>query len=156
MGVYQKRERVAKPSTHVSLRVQLPWLFSIVQLLEEAKQTASETFDQLKQKLFELVLEASAESIAGVKTPGAQKGTIRWYGSQPGVITLEDRRLRLKKPRLRDKDQGEVTIPAYTMLQENQALGAQLLNTMLRGVSTRQYEEVCRPWRCKWASAAPA
>ncbi|HMP17382.1 MAG TPA: hypothetical protein PKD72_10190 [Gemmatales bacterium] len=60
MGVYQKRERVAKPSTHVSLRVQLPWLFSIVQLLEEAKQTASETFDQLKQKLFELVLEASA------------------------------------------------------------------------------------------------
>ncbi|HMP17381.1 MAG TPA: hypothetical protein PKD72_10185 [Gemmatales bacterium] len=58
------------------------------------------------------------------------------------MITLEDRRLRLKKPRLRDKDQGEVTIPAYTMLQENQALGAQLLNTMLRGVSTRQYEEV--------------
>jgi putative transposase len=142
MGVYQKRERVAKPSAPVLLREQLPWLFPIVQLLEEAKQTASETFDQLKQKLFELVLEASAESIAGVKTPGAAKGSVRWYGSQPGVITLEDRRLRLKKPRLRDKDQGEVAIPAYTILQENQALSAQLLNTMLRGVSTRQYEEV--------------
>lgn len=71
MVVYQKRERVVKPSAPVSLRAQLPWLFPIIHLLEEARQTASETFDQLKQKLFELVLEASAEDIAGVKTPGA-------------------------------------------------------------------------------------
>ncbi len=142
MGVYQKTDRVAKPSAVVSLREQLPWLFPMIQLLEEAKQTASETFDQLKQKLFELVLEAAAENIAGVKSPGAAKGPIRWYGSQPGVITLEDRKLRLKKPRLRDKDHGEVTIPTYNILQEDGALGAQLLNTMLRGISTRQYEEV--------------
>lgn len=142
MGVYQKPKSTAKPSANVSLREQMPWLFPLVQLLEDAKQTVHESFDQLKQKLFELVLEASAENLAGVKTPGAQKGSIRWYGSQPGVITLEDRRLRLSKPRLRHKDHGEVAIPAYAILQENQELGAQLLNTLMRGVSTRQYEEV--------------
>jgi transposase-like protein len=142
MGVYQKPKSAGKSSAYVSLRDQIPWLFPIIQLLEDAKQTVHESFDQLKQKLFELVLEASAENLAGVKTPGAQKGPIRWYGSQPGVIALEDRRLRLSKPRLRHKDNGEVAIPAYAILQENQELGAQLLNTLMRGVSTRQYEEV--------------
>jgi putative transposase len=119
-----------------------PWLFPLVQLVEQSRQAVQATFDQLNQRLLELLLEGSAEAVAGPKTPGKAKGAVRWHGRQPGVVTLPDRRLRLSKPRLRHVADGEVEVPAYAALQNQADLGAHLLNVLLRGVSTRQYRDV--------------
>jgi putative transposase len=130
------------PSASGSPHASAAWLFPLVQLVEQSRQAVHSTFDQLNQQLLELLLEASAETLAGPKTPGKAKGPVRWHGRQKGVVTLPDRRLRLTKPRLRHAIDGEIEVPAYTALQQQSDLSAHLLNVLLRGVSTRQYQHV--------------
>jgi transposase-like protein len=43
---------------------------------------------------------------------------------------------------LRHKQEGEVRVPAYQALQDNGATASRMMGALLRGVSTRQYEEV--------------
>jgi transposase-like protein len=54
---------------------------------------------------------------------------------------LQERKLGVRKPRLRKKGGGEVPIPAYEALQDAR-LGRRMLDVLMRGISTRQYEEV--------------
>jgi len=84
----------------------------------------------------------SAEQVAGVRTPGKAKGDIRYHGSQAGCVQLVDRKVKVKRPRLRHKTDGEVKVPAYEMLREDRGLGQHMLGALLRGVSTREYHEV--------------
>jgi len=55
---------------------------------------------------------------------------------------LADRKLRLRRPRLRHRSQGEVKIPAYEALRSNRRISGRMLDILLRGVSTREYAEV--------------
>ena len=130
------------PSAQPRTDHQARWLFPLVQLVEQSRQAVHLVFDQLNQQLLELLLDASAESVAGPRTPGKAKGPVRWHGRQKGVVTLPDRRLRLNKPRLRHVTDGEVEVPAYAALQNQSDLSAHLLNVLLCGVSTRQYQGV--------------
>lgn len=50
--------------------------------------------------------------------------------------------MRVKRPRLRHKAEGEVKVPAYEMLREDRGPGQHMLGALLRGVSTREYQEV--------------
>jgi len=54
-------------------------------------------------------------------------------------------KLRVKRPRLRKKGQGEngeVPVPAYEAMRHGEGLGSRMLEILLRGVSTRQYKHV--------------
>src|SRR5512142_245873 len=84
----------------------------------------------------------SAEQVAGVRTPGKPSGDIRHHGSQPGCVQLADRKVKVKRPRLRHKTEGEVKIPAYELLRQDRGLGRHMLGSLMRGVSTREYNEV--------------
>jgi hypothetical protein len=68
-----------------------------------------------------------------------------FYGQQPGMVMLSDRKLRVERPRLRSKGHGrsqEVEIPAYAAMHNQPRLGARILDILMRGVSTRQYRSV--------------
>jgi len=53
-----------------------------------------------------------------------------------------DRKLKVKRPRLRHKTEGELKVPAYEMLRQDRGLGQHMLGALLRGISTREYQEV--------------
>jgi len=60
-------------------------------------------------------------------------------------VSLADRQLSVRKPRLRRREKGrggEGGVPAYQALQKNSAMGARMFEALLRGVSTRQYRDV--------------
>jgi putative transposase len=90
----------------------------------------------------ETIFRLSAEQIAGQRTPGKPSGEIRWHGSQPGKIKLADRGMKVKRPRLRHKSEGEVKVPAYEKLRQDRGLQQHMLGALMRGVSTREYDEV--------------
>ena len=120
-------------------------LLPLVELIEQARLTVSTVLDHVSQQTIEMILQLSAEQVAGRRTPGQASGEIRWHGGQAGRVSLEDRQISVRRPRLRRKgkrDGGEVPIPAYQALQKNPAMGARMFETLLRGVSTRQYCEV--------------
>lgn len=122
-----------------------PLLLPLLELMENAASALDEVIDVAGRSTIEAVLTLSARQAAGSKHPGQAKGEIRWHGRQGGMVPLSDRKLRVSKPRLRRKGKGkdgEGEIPVYEALQSNSRLGKRLLEILMRGVSTRNYQEV--------------
>jgi putative transposase len=117
-------------------------LLPLVELITQARVAVDEVIQSIGRQAIETVLTLSAQELAGVRAPGKAGGDIRWHGSQTGRVTLADRQIQVKRPRLRHKQEGEVSVPAYEALQENGAASERMMGALLRGVSTRQYEEV--------------
>jgi putative transposase len=117
-------------------------LLPLVELITQARLAVDEVIDSIGRQTIETILSLSAEQIAGPRTPGKNSGDIRWHGSQKGRVSLADRQLAVKRPRLRHKEAGEVRVPAYDSLQENSATAQRMMGALLRGVSTREYAEV--------------
>jgi putative transposase len=93
----------------------------------------------------EAVLRLSAEGIAGLPHPGKKGGEIGWHGCERGTVCLRERKLRLERPRLRKKGQGqerEVAISAYEAMQRDRNPGGRMLEILLHGVSPQQYGAV--------------
>jgi transposase-like protein len=120
-------------------------LLPMVELLEAGQLAVGELIGQLGKATLEAVLAISAEQVAGPPHPGRPGGAIRRHGEQGGVVVWDGQKVRVQKPRLRRKDGGkgaEVAVPAYAALQDDESLRERLLSIVMRGVSTRNYQEV--------------
>jgi transposase-like protein len=118
------------------------FLLPLVELITQARVAVDEVISTVGRQTIETILTLSAQEVAGERTPGKATGDIRWHGSQSGRVSLADRQVKVKRPRLRHKREGEVTVPAYAALQDNGATAGRMMGALLRGVSTRQYEAV--------------
>lgn len=142
---YQIITRAAKESAAVIeqfCRANGQILLPIVDMIQSASQVVDTVIHEIGVKTLEILLALSAEEVAGSRTPGKASGEIRHHGSQMGRVQLADRKVRVKRPRLRHKTEGEVKIPAYEALRKNQALSQYMLGALLRGISTREYHQV--------------
>jgi transposase-like protein len=121
-------------------------LLPFVGLVEGAKVAIDELIDVMGRATVEAVLVLSAQGVAGPKGQGRRKGSeVYWHGHQPGVVSLSNRKLRVRKPRLRRKGShqgGEMEVPAYETMQLDTRLGQRMLEILMTGVSTRKYERV--------------
>ena len=120
-------------------------LLPMVELIEQSTWAVDELMDVLGRASIEAVLRLSAEGLAGPPHPGKKGGTVGWHGSESGTVALAERKLRVRRPRLRNKQagqEGEVPVPAYQAMQRDGKLSRRMLEILLRGVSTRQYRRV--------------
>jgi len=120
-------------------------LLPMVELIEQAQLAVDEFIDVLGRASLQAVLQLSAERVAGPRHQGRAGGEIRRHGTQSGAVCLSTRKVRVRKPRLRKRGGGadaEVPVPAYEALRDNTALGEKLAAILMRGVSTRHYEDV--------------
>jgi putative transposase len=121
-------------------------LLPMVELIEKSSLAVDELIDVVGRNAVEAVLQLSAQQLTGAKSQGKQTNRangVRWYGRQWGAVALSDRKLSVLRPRLRSKA-GEVTIPAYEVMQDDARLGARMMTSLLSGVSTRNYEKLLR------------
>lgn len=121
-------------------------LLPMLELIEEAEMAVDELIEVAGRATIEAVLTLSAQELAGSKHPGKRTGgNIGWHGEQDGVVSLAERKVRIRKPRLRQKDKGqsrEVEIPAYAAMRTHSRIGGRMLDILMRGVSTRNYAQV--------------
>jgi transposase-like protein len=117
-------------------------LLPMVTLIEQGQLAVEELVGQLGKAALEAVLAISTEQLAGPPHPGRPGGAIRRHGAQGGVVALGGQRVRVSKPRLRRKGSGEVAVPAYAAMQDDAGLRERLLSIVMRGVRTRNYQEV--------------
>ncbi len=87
-------------------------LLPLVELVTQARVAVDEVIDRVGRQTIELILKLSAQEVAGLPTPGKASGDVRWHGSQAGGVSLADRQLKVKRPRLRHKQTGECKVPA--------------------------------------------
>ena len=116
-------------------------LLPMVDLIEQSRMAVDELIDVAGRATIEAVLQLSAAQMAGPRSPGQRRSGVLWHGRQAGRVCLKERKLRVTKPRLREKGGGEVAIPAYEAMQEN-GMSQRMLDVLMRGISTRQYAEV--------------
>jgi len=120
-------------------------LLPMVELIEAGQLAVEELVGQLGKAALEAVLAISAEQVAGPAHPGRSGGAIRRHGEQGGVVALGGQRVRVQKPRLRHRAGGrgaEVPVPAYAAMRDDESMRERLLAIVMRGVSTRHYQEV--------------
>ena len=116
-------------------------LLPMLELIQDTKVSIDELMHDAARALIEQLLVCSAEEVAGSKHPGKQAGEVRWHGQQQGRIVLAERKLQIKRPRLRSAA-GEVRVPVYDKLREDTRLGGRIRDILVSGVSTRRYEQV--------------
>lgn len=93
--------------------------------------------EKVREELTQEVISLAGERYARA---GRQPGLVRWAG-QPGSIYLADQKIPLRVPRVRDRVRNvEVPLMTYERLQEPRALDAGLMQKVLAGLSTHEYE----------------
>jgi transposase-like protein len=120
-------------------------LLPMLGLIEASEMAVDELVDRLGRASIEALLQLSGQGVAGEKRQGRKGGEVVWYGSQPGTVPFADRKVRVRKPRLRKKGGGaggEVEIPAYEAMNLSEKVGPRMLEILMRGVSTRNYRHV--------------
>ena len=119
---------------------------TLVDLVTECKAAVDDLIWVTGRVVIERVVELSAEQVAGgpPRRGRARPGEIGFHGHQGGSVQLGDRKLGIRKPRLRrtGRTGGEVEIPAYAAMQNQERTQQQMLGVLMRGVSTRAYAEV--------------
>lgn len=88
------------------------------------------------------VLEDEVTALAGAwySRTGGQPGLVRW-GQQQGAVYLQDQKLPITYPRVRDLTRKqEVPLATYEQLKVPRAADAGLFRKVLHGLSCRRYE----------------
>ena len=122
-------------------------MLPLVELVEQCRGAVDEVIDVAGRATIQAVLELSAQQVTEgeLSQPGKKRSgeVVRW-GRQPGRVKLSDRKLRVSKPRLRKRSGGEVEVPAYEAMQNDELLGARMLEILMKGATTRGYRSVIR------------
>lgn len=142
MGVYQTVTPADTQAFSEFLSNNGQMLLPMVQLVEQSRAALDDVVDVTGRALIEMILQLSADTLAGAKSPGRKHGEIRHHGTQDGVVHLKERKLRVKRPRLRHRTDGEVDIPAYQSLRTRPRMAQRMMQIMIDGVSTRRYKDV--------------
>jgi len=88
-------------------------------------------------------LEAEVTRLCGERYARQADRRHTRYGHQPGFVTLAGQKASLRRPRVRQAGGGpEVELSLYRALQSPEVMPEAALKRMVRGVSTRNYEEV--------------
>jgi transposase-like protein len=120
-------------------------LLPMVDLIEQSRMAVDELLEVLGRSTLEAVLRISAANVAGESHQGKRGGAVVRHGIQDGVISLSNRKMRISRPRLRKKgggDGSEVSVPAYDAMRDDSRLSGKIWDTMMRGVSTRNYAAI--------------
>jgi transposase-like protein len=121
-------------------------LLPMLDLITQTEMAVDELIDVAGRAAIEAVLQLSAQELAGPKHAGRKSASeVGYHGQQKGVVCLAERKLRVRKPRLRRRRGGtgaEVELPAYAAMQNDSRLGRRMLEILMHGVSTRAYGKV--------------
>ena len=81
-----------------------------------------------------------AVALAGPKGRHQAPRTHHHWGTTATALTFGGRRLHVRRPRVRQTTGGEATLPSVAAFRNRDPLTARMMQQLLAGVSTRQYE----------------
>jgi len=123
-------------------------ILPLLDLVEQAQCAIDDLVDVMGRATIEAVLQMSAQQLAGPRQQGKKSDReVVYHGTQAGRVKLRERQLKVSRPRLRKKrpaegEPGEVEIPAYAAMHDDQRLSDRMLDILMHGVSTRKYAQV--------------
>ena len=86
------------------------------------------------------VFREEAVALAGAKGRHQAQRTHHHWGTTATELTFGGRRVQVRRPRVRRTTGGEATLPSVAAFRGRDPLTARMMQQLLAGVSTRQYE----------------
>jgi putative transposase len=86
------------------------------------------------------VFREEAVALAGPKGRQQAVRTQHHWGTTATELTFGGRRVQVRRPRVRGTTGGEATLPSVAVFRGRDPLTARMMQQLLAGVSTRQYE----------------
>ena len=87
------------------------------------------------------LLRLDAEKLAGEKGRHRAGRELNHWGTTPGELTFGGRKLRVERPRVRHREDGEVPLPMWELVSEADPLPVRVEQQIALGVSTRRYAD---------------
>jgi putative transposase len=91
------------------------------------------------------LLRLDAEKLAGPKGRRRPGRARNHWGMAPSELTFGGRRIQIARPRVRDREEGELTLPMWELISECDPLPARVEQQIALGVSTRRYADSLEP-----------
>lgn len=115
---------------------------SMEEIVSGAKAAVEHLAEELGIMLMLAAIEAEAEGIAGKKHTKDLNRKANWWGEQKGYVCYEDKKIPVMKPRLRDKENKEVTLQSYDAFQSMEVVKKVCMGDLISGLTCRKYENV--------------
>lgn len=115
-------------------------LSQLFRVINQGKKALDEVMLEMGRMVAESIMLIEREELAGPDYHPTDPGLQKW-AYEDGSIFIADQKVKAKRPRLRDVDDGEVTLKSYQSLHSPGQFSEELLQKILRGVSARKYGE---------------
>jgi transposase-like protein len=86
-----------------------------------------------------------AQALAGPKGQHQAARTHHHWGTTATELTFGGRRVQMRRPRVRGRNGQEATLPSVAAFRQRDPLSARMMQQLLAGVSTRNYEASLEP-----------
>ncbi len=87
--------------------------------------------------MIEAIMDSESEQLAGKRY--SRRTDIDRWGTESGYVLLGGQKVRVRRPRLRNKDKQEVSLTSYEQFQNESQRTESVFNRLVAGVSTRNY-----------------
>lgn len=131
----QDRSLLAEASAKSPEGLRMEETLPMLDLLLECRQEIEALTVNIGLKILRRYMEAEIVQRQG---RWGQRTQYR-HGTQPGYVVFHGRKVPLSRPRLRQKDGGEVTLKSYRLFQQDGRMQRAVARKLLRQVSTRNY-----------------
>lgn len=116
----------------------------LVDLLVDMRAELMELAVASGLKVFHTMLEADRTAICGPRYQHHAERAASRAGTVPGEVVLGGRKVQIRRPRVRAEGH-EVALPTFEAFADTDPLNRRVVEQMLLGVATRQYERSLEP-----------
>lgn len=113
---------------------------ALCKVISRGKRALDEVFIDMGRMLAESIMLMEREELAGPDYHPTNPKLQKW-AHEEGSIYVADQKIKVKRPRLRDMESGEVELKSYGQLRQQGQFSEEMLDKILRGVSAQKYEE---------------
>ena len=115
-------------------------LGTLVRIIGSGKQALDAVMLEMGRMVAESIMLIEREELAGPDYYPTHPGLQKW-AHEAGSAYIGDQKVTVTRPRLRDVEQGEVTLKSYARLHATGDFSEELLEKILRGASAQKYTE---------------
>ncbi|MCL4519198.1 MAG: transposase, partial [Thaumarchaeota archaeon] len=87
--------------------------------------------------MIEAIMDWESEQLAGKRY--SRKTDLDRWGTESGYVLLGGQKVRVRRPRLRNKEKEEVSLTGYEQFQDDSRQTDSVFNRFVAGVSSRNY-----------------
>lgn len=133
--------QVVDKSQALGARVSVELPVSVAEVIDGVSEEIERLTGEAGLLIMKAVMDAEVESLAGPKgRHDLHRTSTRWTGQQ-GYVVLAGKKVKVIKPRLRDKGGHEVPLSSYQQFQSPPRRQAGICKKLIHGLSTRKYEQ---------------